>query len=275
MDGLDVGIVVFRPQADLLRRTVATLCTAAAPLRAAGRAVRLFLIDNGDGSDRPLLDDMARQAEAAGLTAAILAGHGNIGYGRGHDLALLRDDAAPWHLVLNPDVELDPTALQVGLAYLEANPRVVLAAPRAEDEAGRFQYLCKRPPGLLTLALRGFAPAPLRRPFRALLDRYELRDRIRPGTVEPVSGIAIASGCFMLLRGEAARSVGGFTDAYFLYFEDFDLSRRLALVGEVVYLPTMRIVHHGGAAGRKGWLHLRLFAASAVTYFRRWGWRLV
>ncbi len=275
MDGLDVGIVVFRPHPDLLRRTVATLCTAAAPLLAEGRPVRLILIDNGDGGDRPLLDGLVQQARAAGLGAEVLAGHGNIGYGRGHDLALLRAGAAPWHLVLNPDVEVDPAALQVGLAYLEANPRVVLAAPRAEDETGRFQYLCKRPPGLVTLALRGFAPAPLRRPFRALLDHYELRDRIRPGTVDPVAGIAIASGCFMLLRGDAARSVGGFTDAYFLYFEDFDLSRRLALVGEVVYLPTMRIIHHGGGAGRKGWRHLRLFAASAVTYFRRWGWRLV
>lgn len=275
MDGLDVSLVVYRPDMTLLAHTMDTLAQAARPLLAAGRPVRLFLIDNGDGGQTGELERLAAAAVERGLVVQHLYGHGNVGYGLAHDLALLRPDGAPFHLVLNPDVELDPAALQVGLAWLEAHPRTVLLAPRATGGDGAFQSLCKRPPGLLTLALRGFAPEILRRPFRRLLDRYEMRDRITAETMEPVSGIAIASGCFMLLRGETARQVGGFTGAYFLYFEDFDFSRRLSLIGDVVYLPAMRIVHHGGGAGRKGWHHLRLFVTSALTYFRRWGWRLI
>jgi GT2 family glycosyltransferase len=150
----------------------------------------------------------------------------------------------------------------------------VLVAPRVEGADGVYQYLCKRPPGLLTLGLRGFAPAWLRAPFAGLLARYEMRDVLGPQVTEPVAGIPLASGCFMLMRTAAVRAVGGFGDAYFLYFEDFDLSLRLGTQGQLVYLPAMRIIHLGGQAGRKGSHHRKLFLRSALTFFRRNGWRL-
>lgn len=92
------------------------------------------------------------------------------------------------------------------------------------------------------------------------MDHYELRDRLGPETKTPVGGIPIASGCFMLMKADVARTAGGFGSTYFLYFEDFDLSLRLAQHGDIVYLPAMRIRHAGGGAGRKGWRHLVMFA---------------
>lgn len=77
------------------------------------------------------------------------------------------------------------------------------------------------------------------------MDHYELRDRLGPETKTPVGGIPIASGCFMLMKADVARTAGGFGSTYFLYFEDFDLSLRLAQHGDIVYLPAMRIRHAG------------------------------
>lgn len=267
---LDVSLVTFRPDATLLAETLASLATAARPLLPRG-AVRLALIDNGPGDNRALLKDLAAPAAAAGVTVRVLHGHGNVGYGRGHDLALCDPAGAPWHLVLNPDVAMAPDALERAVALLEADPAVVMVAPRVETPAGAFEALCKRRPDPLTLLLRGFAPAALRRLFGRRLARYEMRDVIGPQTAEVVRGIPIASGCFMVLRAEAARAVGGFGGDYFLYFEDFDLSLRLGRVGEIVYAPQVRIVHHGGRTARKGLAHIRLFAASALTFFRRHG----
>ena len=85
--------------------------------------------------------------------------------------------------------------------------------------------------------------------------------------------VPLASGCFMLVRGDALRAVGGFDEGYFMYFEDFDLSLRLAQRGRLEYLPAMRIVHHGGYAGSKGLAHVKLFAGACLRFFRQHGWR--
>ena len=69
--------------------------------------------------------------------------------------------------------------------------------------------------------------------------------------------------------------VGGFDEQYFLYFEDFDLSMRLRKFGRLMYVPSVRIVHHGGYAASKGWKHLRMFASSGFRFFRQHGWRWI
>lgn len=270
---LSVSLVLFRQALDQLRPTVASLTAAATQAREAGLLERaiLWLIDNG-GHDGSALDRVVRDALAPGvpwLALEVIRGHGNVGYGRGHNLALTRS-TAEWHLVLNPDVLVDRDALVAGLRYLETHPRVGLVAPRAEGETSR-QYLCKRHPSLLVLGLRGFAPSWLRERFRRLLDRYEMRDLSDDA---PTEGIPIASGAFMLCRRAALQEIGGFSPDYFLYFEDFDLSLRLGRRWTITYLPSMRIRHAGGDAGGKGWAHQRMFIRSGLTFFRRHGWRL-
>jgi len=230
---------------------------------------RLVLVDNGPGPDwfAPLQHLLARVALAAELD--LLSGHGNVGYGAGHNLALARS-GGDFYLVLNPDVLLEEDALSEGLAFLAAYPDTGLVAPVACDGHGQPQYLCKNYPAVFDLALRGFAPSWVRRWFQARLDRYELRDRVGDAILwDP----AIASGCFMLCRREALDRVGGFRPEYFLYFEDFDLSLRLAQVARLARAPKVRIVHLGGHAARKGLRHVGLFLRAATLFFNRHGWR--
>ena len=94
------------------------------------------------------------------------------------------------------------------------------------------------------------------------------------GVDEVTTGIPIASGCFMFARRELLQRLGGFAPEYFLYFEDFDLSLRLGRVADIAYVPQVQIVHVGGYAAGKGWAHRRMFMRSAMTFFRRHGWRL-
>lgn len=271
--GLDVSIVLYHSDPEELRATLESLRQSFTVARTAGLLdqATVWLIDNG--SDDP--DAMERLAAGAleaddALRLAVLRGHGNIGFGAGHDLALARPGGA-WHLVLNPDVLLDPAAITEGIRFLHDHPDVGLVTPRAVDPQGRRLFLCKRYPSLLALALRGFAPSGLRARFRPLLDHYEMRDLAEH---EPATGIPIASGCFMLARAGLLRAVGGFSARYFLYFEDFDLSLRFRRVADIAYAPSVRIVHAGGDAARKGWMHQRRFARSAVTFFSTHGWKL-
>jgi GT2 family glycosyltransferase len=269
---LSISIVVFQPDLALLHATLAALAGALQEARRAGalEAATVLLVDNGS-PDAAALDSLFADAlrGAGPLDAVILRGHGNVGYGRGHDLAIERA-AGDYHLVLNPDVAIERSALVEALRYLEAHPAVGMLTPHVVNEQGGREYLCKRYPSVLVLALRGFAPGWLRRPFRRLLDRYEMRDLPEH---EVALGIPTSSGCFMLARRSVLQSIGGFSPDYFLYFEDFDLSLRLRRLSDIAYVPEVRITHSGGHAARKGWSHRRLFFRSAFTFFRRHGWK--
>lgn len=273
---LDLSVVLYHPDPQLLARSLDTIGAAADRLaEGAGVQTRLWVIDNGAprGSSGPnpfqgLLD---RYAEGGRPPATLIAGQGNVGYGAGHNLAIRRGDA-PYHLILNYDILLEPDALLAGWRYMEAHPRTVLLTPKVFGPSGEQEFLCKRRPTVLDLALRAFAPAAVKRMFATRLHRYEMRDVTGDAVV---TGLEQVSGAFMLFRRDALARLGGFDDGYFLYFEDFDLSRRAMALGEIAYVPEVRMVHFGGKAARKGGAHIRMFARSALRFFNTHGWRLI
>jgi len=227
-------------------------------------------VDNGPGDDRGGIERaLVAWPDEAG-PVEIVAGQGNVGYGRANNLALARV-RSDLHLVMNPDVELAQDALVAAAQSLAAHPDVALLAPAVSGDDGQVQYLCKRYPSVWVLFLRGFAPRALRERFAPRLAHYEMRDAIG---AEFTPGVPLASGCFMLVRTAAMRVAGGFDPRYFMYFEDYDLSLRIASQGTVAYEPAVRIVHHGGEAARKGWRHVGWFVRSAWRFFSRHGWKL-
>lgn len=167
---LSACIVTYRPEPRLLGLALASFARAAIAARADGSLgeAHLFIVDNGPEGERGAVLDALRDWPAEAGTFEILAGQGNVGYGRANNLALARA-TSDVHLVMNPDVELEPDALRAGLAALRDHPEVGLVAPAAYGDDGALQYLCKRYPSVWVLFLRGFAPAALRR-------RHESRD---------------------------------------------------------------------------------------------------
>lgn len=269
---LSISVVTYKPDLPILESALRTLAVALARAREAGTlgGVELTVVDNGPGEGwAGALEALVRREVPAPIQCAVFSGHGNIGYGRGNNLVLLASQA-DFHLVINPDVALDPAAIQEALAFMAASPQVVILAPDARDADGAPLYLCKRYPSVIDLAVRGFAPSPVKRWFRSSLERYEMRDlpRDRPSTEVP-----LLSGSFMFCRRAPVAEIGGFSDEFFLYFEDFDLSLRAAQRGKLAWVPAVRITHWGGHAARKGWRHWRLFVGSAVKFFNRHGWK--
>ena len=274
---LTISIVTYRPDLALLDRTLHTLAGSLIAAREQGllRVANVALIDNSEERDiAAMVIKLAQENfRDSDFAMSYLHGHANIGYGAAHNL-VMHGGNTHFHLVLNPDVELDVDALPQALRFFEANPDVGVIAPAVTDAAGRREYLCKRYPSVADLALRGLAPAWLRPLFRRRLDRYEMRDLIgAPDDAPPVSPVPVMSGSCMLARRRAIDATGGFDPGYFLYFEDFDWSVRLNRVTQSAYVPAVRVVHHGGRAARKGWRHIGYFVRSGMRFFNKNGWR--
>jgi GT2 family glycosyltransferase len=262
---LTVAVVTWRPDLALFRRSLETLAAALLVARGEGRLshAKLFVIDNGPDEARSALTPVLASWPREAGEVELIAGHGNVGYGRANNLVLDRLDS-DLHLVMNPDVEVDPAAISKAIESLQLHSEVGLMAPAAFGPDGARQFLCKRMPTPGVLFLRGFAPEFLKRPFAKALDHYEMRDVIGE---KFVAGVPIVSGCFMLMRTALFKKLRGFDPGYFLYFEDFDLSLRAGREATNAYEPAVRIVHHGGNAGRKGFAHVRYFLRSAWRFF--------
>lgn len=273
---LQVSIVTFRPDWHLLERCLRKLALAIGAARESGvlRTVHVALVDNS--ADRTIaakVIELGRIRFAdSGVQVSYVHGHANIGYGAAHNLAL-HGSGADYHLVLNPDVELAADALLNAVRWMNAHPDVGAIAPQVKRRDGTRDYLVKRKPAVLDLALRGFMPRVGRLLFRHRLDRYEMRDVIDADPERDVVDVAAMSGACMLLRRRAVDQTGGFDPRFFLYFEDYDWTVRLNKVTRTAYVPSFEVVHHGGGASRKGMRHVGHFVKGGWRYYRKHGWK--
>ena len=274
---LTVSIVTYRPDLVLLDRTLRTLAVSlvAAREQELMRAANVVLIDNtGTRASAVAVIKVARDIfRDADVTMNYLHGHANIGYGAAHNL-VMHGGNTHYHLVLNPDVELAPDALPIAFRFLGEHAEIGVLVPASRRVDGTREYVCKRYPTVFDLALRGFAPRALRQLFRKRLDLYEMRDLVdRVKGDETISPIPAMSGSFMFVRRKAIEATGGFDPRFFLYFEDFDWSMRLNRVTRTVYVPAVKIVHHGGGAAKKAPRHIGYFVRSAARFFNKHGWK--
>ena len=261
MSELDICIVDYSTPIGVLETTLKTLQEALAVV-AMPMFPRIYLIDNGDRSSE--LTALANRTLGPGLIE-VISGHGNIGFGAANNIVIARC-ISKYLLLLNPDVELNRDCLLRGLASLDSEPDIVMGVPAVVDANNMPSYLCRNYPSVRVLWNRA-----VRWPqFGIDNQTYELGNK---NWTVPREDFVVASGCFMLCRTEALRTVGGFDENFFLYFEDYDLTLRLRGVGRCLFMPQMQIRHHGGGVAGKGWRHRMLFLRSALRFFSKHGWR--
>ena len=273
MSGLSVGFVTWHTPKDVLASFLDSLAEAVETLvRRTPMPVSIYAICNDAPQDiqavEALIQSCAQGADE--VTWHFIEGHGNIGYGAAQNLAIRRTEAE-FHLMCNPDLIMAPDVLVEAVRFLKASSGAVLAAPQGFDAEGRYARLAKRSPTLLALALRALSVEPSNGLLGRRVATY-VCDEALPA--EAPAPIELASGCFMVARTAALKAIDGFDEGYFLYFEDFDLCRRLASHGGIYELPTAKITHYGGHTARRGLVRTLRFARSGYRYFNRYGWRI-
>lgn len=170
----------------------------------------------------------------------------NIGFGAGVNagIDLAAESGATRFIILNPDAELLPDAAAALFAACAAAPST-LVAPRI-----------LRPDGSLW-----FAGSDL------YLDDGRIRSRRRRLPEVPLDRIEPwLTGACLAIELSLWREIGGFSDEYFLYWEDVDLSHKVvAAGGELLVLDEVTAIHAEGGTQAAG--QTEAGQAKSATYY--------
>jgi N-acetylglucosaminyl-diphospho-decaprenol L-rhamnosyltransferase len=257
MPELAVVIVNHNAGAYLLR------CLRSVQARSGGAELEVVVVDNGS------TDGSAEEAAAAFPQVRLIRCE-NRGFAAGVNVGI-RATSAPFVLVLNPDAEIASGTLAELVRLAEERPRAGAIGPMIRNPDGTVYPSGRLVPGLVTAVGHAFlGPVWPGNPFTR---RYHLADwdRTTERRVDWISGAAF------LLRRTALEEVGPLDERFFLYAEEVDLFKRLREAGwEIVFTPTLEVVHEQGVStGRSRRMH-RIHAESVYRYFEKHharGWR--
>lgn len=249
---LNVSIVLYKNDIHQIKALVQSLKESEA-------VSQIFVLDN---SPEPL-----SEANELGVTYIHLPE--NRGYGSAHNVAIRASIAqnAKYHLIINPDIELNPAILKIIACFMDKNSGIGHLMPKVYYPDGKIQYLCKLLPTPMDLLFRRFLPD---RWTKKRQNRFELRET----GYNQLMDVPYLSGCFMFLRVEALKEVGIFDERFFLYPEDIDLTRRIHRQYRTVFYPDVSVVHHHAKDSYKSRKMLWIHIVNLIRYFNKWGWCL-
>ena len=192
----------------------------------------------------------------------------NPGFGAAHNLAIQRSikSGNKYHFIINPDIHFNTDVINPMVRYMQANQDVGMMMPEVLYPDGSIQYLPKLLPAPFWIIRRKFKKFDAA--FDSFINKYELRTFPR----KQIYNAPILSGCFTLLNLTAIQEVGGYDDKFFMYFEDFDLSRRVHEKYKTIYFPDVSVYHGYEGGANKSFKLFKIFLLSAFHYFNKWGW---
>jgi N-acetylglucosaminyl-diphospho-decaprenol L-rhamnosyltransferase len=172
----------------------------------------------------------------------------NKGLGGGSN-AGMRVATGDWFLLLNADAWATDGALERLVAFGEANAEAAVVGPRLRFPDGRLQRSVRGFPTLWRLATEYFFLRKLAPRTRALNAFYgDGFDYERTLEAE------FLMGAVLLVRREAADTVGLFDEDFFMFSEETDWCYRFRQAGwKVLFYPGAEFVHVGGATTSQNW----------------------
>ncbi|WP_427129486.1 glycosyltransferase family 2 protein [Pseudarthrobacter sp. S9] len=237
--GIDVVVVSFNSAAYLPR--------LAKCLRNSSVISTVTIVDNGSADETIAV---AKQ-EDWGRDATIILRGSNPGFGSSMNVGVFQqEDPHSQILILNPDVDIAEHTLEALSSHLHRDAGLGTVGP-----------VLRRSTGTPVSSARSF-PTP-----HSIARRYNV-DANPNGVLTRVDWICGAS---MLWRRDAFEQLGGFSEEFFLYFEDIDICRRALDAGWTVAIDGASVAVHDQGHGVKTSSFLRRQSRiSRRKYARKW-----
>ena len=249
----DISIVsVTWNSSDCIRRLLESIDRASK-----GLAVEVLIVDNAS------TDDTVRKVRANGVSnLRLIRLSRNLGYSRANNLGI-RKARGDYVFLLNPDTQLEPNTLRLGISFMEQHPEVAVLAPQMFFPDGRLQPSVRTfpDPSSMLLELLGFSKL-----FPGLS-----KWKLNPEPVSEPTEVDQPMGAALLMRRRVFLEMGAFDPRLRMFFSDVDLLKRVKSRGyRVVLHPDIKVKHVMGLSTRKARSRMALEWASGLTrYFAK------
>jgi N-acetylglucosaminyl-diphospho-decaprenol L-rhamnosyltransferase len=255
-----------RPDVSILLVTYRCRDEAEACLRSisettAGLDAEVLVLDNASG------DGTVEMVASTFPDARLIASPENLGFALGVNRAA-EEATGEFVLLLNPDMEVHPGAVESLVEFARAHPEHGLYGGRTLDPDGTVNPgSCWGAPSLWSLFC-----------FATLLSTAFKRNRLfDPESLggwkrDSVREVDIVTGCLLLAPRALWQELGGFDTRFFMYGEDADLSFRARALGyRPAITPDAVVTHEIGVSSetREDKL-LLLFRGKATLMRKHW-----
>jgi GT2 family glycosyltransferase len=251
------SLVLYQNDAQMLRKLLSSI--AHTPLD-----ITLFVVDNSPTAELSSIFKDIEYVEYSHNPA-------NPGFGTSHNLAISKIKGAEYYAVLNPDVYFSPEVIPELIDYLDHNIDIGLIQPKICFPNGVIQCLCKRYPSLFVLFVRRFVPKQLHFLCQSYLDWFEMKDM----GYDKITDVTYLSGCFMVFRKEYLDDIGYFDENIFMYFEDADITIRMAEKYRSIFYPHVQVFHYWAKGSYTSWRLALINIQSAFYFFCKHGWKII
>jgi GT2 family glycosyltransferase len=170
----------------------------------------------------------------------------NLRFAKGNNVGI-QVSQGEYVLILNPDTIIHDGALDKMVEFADRHPEAGALGCRVVNIDGSYQEHVRplptiRSEWMAALHLGGLA---------------RFSNWFNPGVYVGWNGdgertVGWLAGCFILVRTELLKRLGGFDEQFFYYYEDTDLCRRIWAAGlSVLYAPDISIIHLKGTSTKK------------------------
>jgi GT2 family glycosyltransferase len=170
----------------------------------------------------------------------------NLRFAKGNNVGIQASEGE-YILILNPDTIVHDGALDQIADYADKHPEAGAISCRVVNLDGSYQEHIRPLPTIRSEWMAAFHLGAL----------ANFSDWFNAGvyvgwTGEGEREVGWLAGCFILVRGDLLKRLGGFDEQFFYYYEDTDLCRRIWQSGySVLYTPDIRIIHLKGHSTKK------------------------
>lgn len=219
----------------------------------------VFVVDNAS------TDGTAQMVRERFPWVRLIENRKNVGFACANNQAI-RQSTGRYVLLLNPDTELQPGALETQVRFMEEHPQAGAAGARLLNADGTLQISCQPRP---TLFREAWMLTHLDKHLR--LGSYDMDkwDIATPRKVDVVKG-----ACLIAPR-EVLFQVGILDEDYFLYAEELDLCARIQCAGYGVYWVPSAVVTHLGEQSTCQMpesMFLELYLSKHKFFYKHEGW---
>jgi len=233
-------IAVNHNSSDLLRACYVSIVTSVG-----NQPFEFIVVDSGSKKE-----DVSKIRNLKADNVQIILNSENIGYAKAIN-AGVQVSKGDYILITNPDIVYKPGSIQHMMHALGELPRCGAVGPKtwwnekmtflipAGELITPFWFLKSECMRISSVAKKILLKGWIRKSLRYWLSE------------EPLKQATLSGGCIMTTKN-VFRSVGGFDEAFHLYFEDTDWCLRVTKAGFNIYsVPGAEIVHYGNQSSKK------------------------